>query len=109
MFRTLPDVATGGNLSATLLFNLMSLPQFKGVEDLHINIDGSGDNVNYTLMYAISHLLLSSKKKGWALKRIHLYRPKVGHTHCELDATFALLSRDVYGKNCRGDSNVIGG
>ena len=103
-FRTLPDVPTGANLTVTILAHLMSLPTFKNVEDLHINIDGAGDNINYTLMYSITHLLLSAKEKGWALRRIHLYRPKVGHTHCELDATFALLSMDVYGKHSRGSS-----
>ena len=29
---------------------------------------------------------------------------KVGHTHCDIDATFANLSKDVYGKHSRGDS-----
>lgn len=104
MFRTLPDVPTGANLTATILSLLMSLPTFNGVEHLHINVDGAGDNVNYTLMYAISHLLLCAKEKGWALNKVTIYRFKVGHTHNELDATFALLSKQVYGKHSRGDA-----
>ena len=66
------------------------------VTDLHINVDGAGDNVNYTLYYVLAHLLLKAKEQNWPLQRIHILRMKVGHTHCDLDATFAALSKFVY-------------
>ena len=91
-------------MTATILINLLNLVNFKGVTDLHINVDGAGDNINYTFMYTLAHVILHAPKQGWALKRIHIYRFKVGHTHNDLDATFAVLSRDVYGKNSRGDA-----
>ena len=103
-FRTLPDVPTGANLTMTIVTKFLALKDFAKIVDLHINVDGAGDNINYTLLYSMVHLLLSAKTKGWALKRIHLLRMKVGHTHCDIDATFALLSKDVYGKHSRGDS-----
>ena len=104
IFRTLPDVPTGGNLTATIFTRLLLLPEFKDVEHIHVNVDGSGDNINYSLIYAIVHILLCADIKGWALKKITLYRFKVGHTHSELDVTFTLLSRFVYGKCSRGDA-----
>ena len=65
IFRTLPDVPTGGNLTATIIAQILNLPNFKDVEDFHINIDGAGDNVNYTFLYSLVHFLLSAKKRGW--------------------------------------------
>jgi hypothetical protein len=90
-------------MTATIFARMLNLPKFKNVEDLHVNLDGAGDNINYTFLYSLVHLLLCAKKSGWALKRIHLHRMKVGHTHNELDATFAILSLYVYGKHSRGD------
>ena len=104
MFRTLPDVPTGGNLTGTIFIHLLNLVNFTRVTDIHINVDGAGDNINYTFMYTLAHVLLHAPKQGWALERIHIYRFKVGHTHNDLDATFGVLSRDVYGKRARGDA-----
>ena len=104
MFRTLPDVPTGGNLTATIFIHLLNLVNVKTVTDIHMNVDGSGDNINYTFMYSLAHVLMHAQKQGWALQRIHIYRFKVGHTHNDLDATFGVLSRDVYGKRSRGDA-----
>ena len=104
MFRTLPDVPTGGNLTATILTYMIDNLDLSEVTDLWMNVDGAGDNINYTLYYFLTHILLKAKEKDWPLKRIHILRMKVGHTHCELDATFAALSKFVYGKHSRGDS-----
>ena len=71
--------------------------------DVYINADGSGDNINYTVMYALVHFLLCAHAKKRKLTRIHLLRMKEGHTHNDLDAAFALLSKLVYGKHSRGD------
>ena len=90
-FQSLPNVTTGGNLTATIVSRLLSLPEMRGCTDLYLNIDGSGDNICYTFYYFLAHVLLCSGKTGIALKRIHLMRMKVGHTHCDLDATFGKL------------------
>ena len=103
-FRTLPDVPTGANLTATIIARFMDLEDFKQVEDLHLHVDGAGDNINYTLLYTFTHLLLSAKTKGWPLKRFHMYRPRSGHSHCDIDATFGLAARIVYGKRSKGDA-----
>ena len=95
-FRTLPNVATGGNLTATLLFRLFGTGLVpRQTTDFYLNVDGSSDNICFTTIYALVHLLLCTRKCGWALQRIHVLRMKVGHTHCDLDATFGLLSRYV--------------
>ena len=104
MFRTLTDVPTGANLTATILTNMIEKLDLRQVTDLWINVDGAGDNVNYTLYYVLAHLLLKAKEQDWPLQRFHILRMKVGHTHCDLDATFAALSKFVYGKHSRGDS-----
>ena len=77
---------------------------FRKCTDLYINVDGAGDNICYTLIYALVHFLICANSNKWKLKRIHILRMKVGHTHNDLDATFGVLSRYVYGKNSRGDS-----
>jgi len=107
IFRTLPNVPTGGNLTCTILtamINLLASNRLQHCTDLSINIDGAGDNVCYTLHYMMVHFLICAHQNKWKLRRIHLLRMRVGHTHNDLDATFALLSRQVYGKHARGDS-----
>ena len=106
MFRTLPNVPTGGNLTCTILMEMMKTGLFDNVTDLYINVDGAGDNICYTLVYSLIHFLLCAKANNWKLQRIHLLRMKVGHTHNLLDATFGLLSRVIYGKHARGDSRM---
>jgi len=103
-FRTLPDVPTGGNLTCTILAEMFMKKNLMGTcTDVYINVDGSGDNINYTVIYALVHFLLCAHVKKLKLTRIHFLRMKVGHTHNELDAAFALLSKLVYGKHSRGD------
>jgi len=104
IYRTLPNVPTGGNLTATILTQLLSGGNFRECSDLWINVDGAGDNICYTLYYFLVHLLLCARKSGWPLTRVHLLRMRVGHTHNDLDATFAVLSKNVYGKHSAGDS-----
>lgn len=104
MFRTLPCVPTGANLTCTIMTSLLGQIDMKKVTDLWINVDGAHDNICYTLYYFLVHLLLSARAEGWTLRRVHLLRMKVGHTHNDLDATFAVLSKYVYGKHSRGDS-----
>ena len=104
-FRTLPDVPTGGNLTCTILAEMFAKKDvFSTCSDVYINVDGSGDNINYTVVYALVHFLLVAHAKKMKLTRIHILRMKVGHTHNDLDAAFAILSKLVYGKHSRGDA-----
>ena len=109
IFRTLPNVPTGGNLTCTIIVHLINLladtADFRNkCTDLWFCVDGAGDNVCYTVYYAVVHILLCAKASGWQLQRVHIVRGKVGHTHNDLDATFGILSRFVYGKHSRGDA-----
>lgn len=69
------------------------------VADLYINFDGASDNICYTVLYGIAHYLHCARASGWALRRVHILRFVVGHTHNILDSTFGVLSRHVYGKH----------
>ena len=64
MFRTLADVPTGANLTATILASMLDKLDMSKITDLYINVDGAGDNVNYTLYYVLAHILLKVKEKG---------------------------------------------
>ena len=85
---------------------MFNLGYFNKCTDLYINCDGASDNIAYTVLYTIVHLLTCARSKGWPLRRIHLLRFKVGHTHNALDATFGVLSRHVYGKLSLGQSKM---
>ena len=109
VFRTLPHVKTGANLTCTILFMMAAMGLFADATDLHLNLDGASDNVTYPVMYALLHLLLCAVGTGKRLRRIWLYRFKVGHTHNALDAIFGLISEFVYGNHSNGDArrNVL--
>ena len=100
LFRTLPDVKTGGNLTLTILGHMLqNFVRDTNVADLYINFDGASDNICYTVLYGIAHYLRCARANGWALRRVHCLRFVVGHTHNILDSTFGVLSRHVYGKH----------
>ena len=102
LFKSLPDVPTGGNLTLTILTELFKTPRVQSATDLYINFDGASDNVCYHVIYGVAHLLRSANLAGWPLQRVHLLRFKVGHTHNQLDGTFGLLTRNIYGRQCGG-------
>lgn len=100
MFRTLPDVKTGGNLTLTILSHMwQNYVRNSEITDVYINFDGASDNMCYTVLYGLAHLLHCSHVSGWNVARIHVMRFLVGHTHNVLDSTFGVLSRHVYGKH----------
>ena len=100
LFRTLPDVKTGGNLTLTILSHMWQhYVRASSITDVYINFDGATDNMCYTVLYGLAHLLHCSNASGWTVKRIHVLRFQVGHTHNMLDGSFGIVSRHVYGKH----------
>ena len=91
-------------LHLTCVIRLFSLGYFDKANTIYINWDGSHDNVNYTCLYGLIHLLLMAAIKGWPLKKFILLRLPVGHTHVLLDAAWGLLAIFVYGIHSRGDA-----
>ena len=83
------------------IFNLGYLDE---AEKVYINWDGAGDNVNYTVVYALIHFLLCAEAQGWPLRTFVILRLPVGHTHVLLDSAWSLLSRLIYGIRSRGDA-----
>ena len=100
LFRTLPDVKTGVNLTLTIVGHMIeNFVCDSKIVDMYINFDGSSDNICYTVVYGLTHYLRCARKSRWKLRRIHILRFHVGHTHNTLDSTFGVLSRHVYGKH----------
>ena len=97
LFRTLPDVKTGGNLTLTIItYVLQNYVRDSNTTDMYINFDSASDNICYAVMYGLTHFLYCAATIAWRLKRIHVLRFHVGHTHNTLDSTFGVLSRHVY-------------
>ena len=77
LFRTLPTIKTGANLTMTIAARLFSLGVVRDAEHLFINWDGASDNVAYTSMYGLAHLLVCAEATGWLLHTITIYRLQV--------------------------------
>ena len=103
-YMSLPHIKTGANLTLTIICNMFNQRIFDKAVDIYINWDGSKDQVNYTVLFGLAHLLVSAEAKGWPLSSFVLLRLQVGHTHNHLDATFAQLSKEIYGVHSRGDA-----
>ena len=104
LFRTLPDITTGANLTLTIMTRIFNLGYLDEAKECYINWDGSHDNVNYTCIYTLMHFLLCAEREGWPLRKFVVLRLQVGHTHILLDAAWALLSKLLYGVKSRGTS-----
>ena len=54
LFRTMPWIRSGANLTLTILFSLFSLGLFDSTRTLYIQWDGAKDNVNVTNFYVLA-------------------------------------------------------
>ena len=104
LFRTLPDVPTGANLTSTIISRIFSLGLADNATQMYIQWDGSSDNVAYTNIWFFVWLLVSAEREGWPLRHVYLLRFVVGHTHNRLDAMFSQLSKALFGNHSRGAS-----
>ena len=104
LFRSLPDVGSGANLTSTIICRLFSLGLGNQAEEMFVQWDGSSDNIAYTNIWFLVWLLVSAERSGWPLRRVNLLRYVVGHTHNRLDAMFAQLSKNLFGNHSRGAS-----
>lgn len=77
LFSTLPDVPTGGNLTLSIICELLKTEEAQQATDLYFNVDGASDNICYHVVYGLAWLLHCAKKSGWPLQRIHLLRFQV--------------------------------
>ena len=92
LFRTLPDVKTGGNLTLTIIGHLLQhYVRNTNITDLYVNFDGVSENICYTVLYGLAHYLHCAHACGWKLHRIHVLGFQVGHTHNILDGAFGVL------------------
>ena len=102
LYRTLPDVPLGGNLTLTIILDMLAKGHFKQATHMYINLDGASDNICYHVYYGLAFFLRCAHLAGWPLHTITLLRLKVGHTHNQLDGTFGVVTRHVYGRQCGG-------
>lgn len=77
LFRSLPDVPTGGNLTLTIIAHMFHREDVRQATDVYIHVDGASDNICYHVIYGLAHLLRCAARAGWPLKTIHLLRFKV--------------------------------
>ena len=77
LFRTLPDVPTGGNLTMTIVAHMFNREDVRQATDVYINVDGASDNICYHFIYGLAHLLRCAVRAGWPLRTIHFLRFKV--------------------------------
>ena len=97
LFRTLPWIRSGANLTLTILFSLFSLGLFDSTHTLYVQWDGAKDNVNVTNFYALAWLLMVADSIGLCLSKIIVSRLEVGHTHFDVDAYHGILSKYLHG------------
>lgn len=102
LFRSLPHLTTGANLTLTILVRAFNLGYFDEAKEVYVNWDGSHDNVNYTCLYSLIHFLLCAEAEGWPLRKFTILRLQVGHTHILLDAVWSHMSQVLYGTRSRG-------
>ena len=97
LFRTMPWIKSGANLTLTVLCYLLSCGTFDHTNKLYIQWDGSRENVNVTNFYFLTWLLMVSGSLGLCLNSIVVSRLEVGHTHFDVDAFHGILSKYLYG------------
>ena len=64
LYRTLPNMRSGANMTLSIIYDLLNKRMFDEAENLFINWDGSSDNVNYTTIYGLAHLLVCAEREG---------------------------------------------
>lgn len=97
LFRTMPWIKSGANLTLTILCHLFAAGIFDNTRRLYIQWDGARDNVNITNFYFLTWVLMVAGSLGLHLNSIVVSRSEVGHTHFDVDAFHAVLSKYLYG------------
>ena len=97
LFRTMPWIKSGANLTLTVLCYLLSCGIFDNTNKLYIQWDGSRENVNITNFYFLAWVLMVCGSLGLSLTSFVVSRLEVGHTHFDVDAFHAILSKFLYG------------
>ena len=77
LYRTLPDVPLGGNLTLTIILDMLAKGRFKQATNMYINLDGASDNICYHVYYGLAFFLRCAHMAGWPLHTITLLRFKV--------------------------------
>ena len=106
LYRCLPDIRTGANLTLTVLMRLLDQGHLDKCVNFYLYYDGASDNINYTFIKACCHILVCAEKMGWPLRSIFAGRKKTGHTKNDADREFAAMSMYFYGSGSRGDGRA---
>ena len=105
LFRSLPDVPTGGNLTLTIISHMFHREDVRRATNVYIHVDGASDNICYHVVYGLAHLLRCAVRAGWPLRKIHLLRFKV--LICPVLASRTRLALTLMPRCCRWDILTI--
>ena len=97
MYRTFNNITKGADLSVhTFLCELADWKTRNGCypEEIFIQIDGGSENANKTVIALCEYLIVKR-----LIKTITLTRLPTGHTHEDIDATFAHIWRGMFNFN----------
>ena len=80
-YRSLPDVRTGADLTMTVLMRMIDQGHLDKCVHFFLHVDGSSDNINYTFLKCLCHILVCAWKTHWPLKVISVLRQIPGKFH----------------------------
>ena len=103
LFRRLPYVQKGANLTLTLLMDLIRRRHLDGKSEMFIQWDGASENVAKTNLRFFVWFLLMCDSKKLPLQVITVCRLLVGHTHFDVDQRHSVLSRCILGRRGPAD------
>ena len=98
IYRRLPYVQKGANLTLTILIDMIRRKHLYGKSEVYIQWDGASENVAKTNLRFFIWLLLYAEHHNLPLLTITVCRLLVGHTHFDVDQRHSVLSRSILGR-----------
>ena len=98
VYRRLPCVQKGANLTLSILLDLICRGHLRGKSKLYMQWDGASENVAKTNLRFFIWLLLACESKDLPLETIVVCRLLVGHTHFDVDQRHSVLARYILGR-----------
>ena len=108
MYKTLPWLKTGGNLTSHCIWRVLCAlvdDRQPCPNEIRLQVDGASDNWCHTNLCFASHLLLADND----IAIVRLSRLEVGHTHTDIDQLFAVCGCIYWSSLSRVGAGRFGG